>query len=42
MLAPDGELPLIHTFDVKKNEHLILYNFVAAFVDFRNALCEKG
>ncbi len=41
MLAPDGEIPLIHTFDVKKNEHPILYNFTAAFVDFRNALCRK-
>ncbi len=40
-LAPGGEIALIHTHDVKKTEHPILYNMVAAFVEFRNALCKK-
>jgi hypothetical protein len=40
-LAPGGETALIHTHDVKKTEHPILYNMVAAFVEFRNALCKK-
>jgi hypothetical protein len=40
-LAPDGNIPLIHTFDVNKAEHPILYNFTSAFVEFRNALCRK-
>ncbi len=41
-LAPGGEIALIHTHDVKKNEHPILYNMVAAFVELRNALCKKN
>jgi hypothetical protein len=40
-LAPGGNISLLHTHDVKKTDHPILYNMVNAFVEFRNALCKK-
>jgi hypothetical protein len=41
MCAPDGNLMLLRTMDVNRNEHPILYNLASAFCNFSTALSKK-